>query len=134
MFMFFFFSSRRRHTRCELGSGVQTCALPISVAAEVEEAVFVDEGGVGGGFGGGGVGVGDPAGGFEGGAPGVGGGPVEGGVDQALRVGGVEAGVAGGDGERDEGCGGEDGVGGVGVERSEEHTSEIRSLMRISNA
>src|SRR3546814_8262687 len=26
----FFFSSRRRHTRCALGTGVQTCALPIS--------------------------------------------------------------------------------------------------------
>src|SRR3546814_2802366 len=29
--MFFFFSSRRRHTRCALVTGVQTCALPISV-------------------------------------------------------------------------------------------------------
>src|SRR3546814_352329 len=29
---FFFFSSRRRHTRCALVTGVQTCALPISVA------------------------------------------------------------------------------------------------------
>src|SRR3546814_6712169 len=27
---FFFFSSRRRHTRCALVTGVQTCALPIS--------------------------------------------------------------------------------------------------------
>src|SRR3546814_10826396 len=26
-----FFSSRRRHTRCALVTGVQTCALPISV-------------------------------------------------------------------------------------------------------
>src|SRR3546814_4665042 len=26
----FFFASRRRHTRCALGTGVQTCALPIS--------------------------------------------------------------------------------------------------------
>src|SRR3546814_8726601 len=26
----FFFSSRRRHTRCKLGTGVQTCARPIS--------------------------------------------------------------------------------------------------------
>src|SRR3546814_3641175 len=57
-------------------------AFVFAVAAEVEEAVFVDEGGVGGGFGGGGVGVGDPAGGF----------------------------------------------------RSEEHTSELQSLMRISYA
>src|SRR3546814_14239625 len=29
-FIFFFFSSRRRHTRCALVTGVQTCALPIS--------------------------------------------------------------------------------------------------------
>src|SRR3546814_6271398 len=31
--MFFFFSSRRRHTRCALVTGVQTCALPISFPA-----------------------------------------------------------------------------------------------------
>src|SRR3546814_968221 len=30
MDMFFLFSSRRRHTRCALVTGVQTCALPIS--------------------------------------------------------------------------------------------------------
>src|SRR3546814_12272631 len=29
-FSFVFFSSRRRHTRCALVTGVQTCALPIS--------------------------------------------------------------------------------------------------------
>src|SRR3546814_14310785 len=29
--MNFFFSSRRRHTRCALVTGVQTCALPICV-------------------------------------------------------------------------------------------------------
>src|SRR3546814_4784559 len=29
----FFFSSRRRHTRCALVTGVQTCALPILTAA-----------------------------------------------------------------------------------------------------
>src|SRR3546814_4635514 len=28
---FIFFSSRRRHTRCALVTGVQTCALPISI-------------------------------------------------------------------------------------------------------
>src|SRR3546814_5887049 len=33
VFVFFFFSSRRRHTSCALVTGVQTCALPISVAA-----------------------------------------------------------------------------------------------------
>src|SRR3546814_2992298 len=30
LFFIFFFSSRRRHTRCALVTGVQTCALPIS--------------------------------------------------------------------------------------------------------
>src|SRR3546814_824514 len=35
----FFFSSRRRHTRCALVTGVQTCALPISRRCEA-----VDEG------------------------------------------------------------------------------------------
>src|SRR3546814_12919998 len=30
LFVVFFFSSRRRHTRCALVTGVQTCALPIS--------------------------------------------------------------------------------------------------------
>src|SRR3546814_10356949 len=30
---FFFFSSRRRHTRCALVTGVQTCALPISAGS-----------------------------------------------------------------------------------------------------
>src|SRR3546814_11798526 len=32
IFCLFFFSSRRRHTRCALVTGVQTCALPISEA------------------------------------------------------------------------------------------------------
>src|SRR3546814_7719187 len=30
----FFFSSRRRHTRCALVTGVQTCALPIYAAPD----------------------------------------------------------------------------------------------------
>src|SRR3546814_255184 len=34
VFLVFFFSSRRRHTRCALVTGVQTCALPISRAAQ----------------------------------------------------------------------------------------------------
>src|SRR3546814_9789874 len=32
----FFFSSRRRHTRCALVTGVQTCALPILLASGVD--------------------------------------------------------------------------------------------------
>src|SRR3546814_2810892 len=35
--MLFFFSSRRRHTRCALVTGVQTCALPISSAQAARE-------------------------------------------------------------------------------------------------
>src|SRR3546814_8193073 len=34
-FLFFFFSSRRRHTRCALVTGVQTCALPICVLGDI---------------------------------------------------------------------------------------------------
>src|SRR3546814_14302531 len=35
--LFFLFSSRRRHTRCALVTGVQTCALPISRLESVAE-------------------------------------------------------------------------------------------------
>src|SRR3546814_1986684 len=35
--LLFFFSSRRRHTRCALVTGVQTCALPI---CRTEHMVF----------------------------------------------------------------------------------------------
>src|SRR3546814_6966807 len=40
----FFFSSRRRHTRCALGTGVQTCALPISdvLGGAAEEGINHD--------------------------------------------------------------------------------------------
>src|SRR3546814_2860414 len=38
-FGFFFFSSRRRHTRCALVTEVQTCALPIFFPAVVFGAV-----------------------------------------------------------------------------------------------
>src|SRR3546814_5146623 len=38
----FFFSSRRRHTRCALVTGVQTCALPISARTQICEAVLAD--------------------------------------------------------------------------------------------
>src|SRR3546814_5081572 len=43
-FVSFFFSSRRRHTICALVTGVQTCALPIYLAAlGVEHKVFTSE-------------------------------------------------------------------------------------------
>src|SRR5213078_3942331 len=37
--LFFFFSSRRRHTRFELVTGVQTCALPIWDAPSIAPCV-----------------------------------------------------------------------------------------------
>src|SRR3546814_8519413 len=36
----FFFSSRRRHTRCALVTGVQTCALPIYHFRQPQQALF----------------------------------------------------------------------------------------------
>src|SRR3546814_6877088 len=39
----FFFSSRRRHTRCALVTGVQTCALPISRGAAGADLVVEAE-------------------------------------------------------------------------------------------
>src|SRR3546814_2712131 len=41
-FCSFFFSSRRRHTRCALVTGVQTCALPISwtTLAQYADMIF----------------------------------------------------------------------------------------------
>src|SRR3546814_6766354 len=36
----FFFSSRRRHTRCALVTGVQTCALPISCCRSLGEILL----------------------------------------------------------------------------------------------
>src|SRR3546814_12594602 len=57
-FSCFFFSSRRRHTRCALVTGVQTCALPIyryfadadafwtaqNEAIEARRAAYLEEG------------------------------------------------------------------------------------------
>src|SRR3546814_8643086 len=37
---FFFFSSRRRHTRCALVTGVQTCALPIYANGQKQVALL----------------------------------------------------------------------------------------------
>src|SRR3546814_3645296 len=41
--MCFFFSSRRRHTRCALVTGVQTCALPIYEFRVAEELTSLKE-------------------------------------------------------------------------------------------
>src|SRR3546814_2060053 len=43
--IYFFFSSRRRHTRCALVTGVQTCALPISlsrISCDLREELLED--------------------------------------------------------------------------------------------
>src|SRR3546814_15082266 len=40
--MFFCFSSRRRHTRCALVTGVQTCALPISAEQKARRKQATD--------------------------------------------------------------------------------------------
>src|SRR3546814_4605284 len=40
LFCLFFFSSRRRHTRCALVTGVQTCALPIFAPYRAPPSVF----------------------------------------------------------------------------------------------
>src|SRR3546814_3593836 len=45
MLLCFFFSSRRRHTRCALVTGVQTCALPIfqqSARSSASDAKLTD--------------------------------------------------------------------------------------------
>src|SRR3546814_7319614 len=47
LYCFFFFSSRRRHTRCALVTGVQTCALPIylrkhGISFETAASAFAD--------------------------------------------------------------------------------------------
>src|SRR3546814_20319757 len=41
VYVCFFFSSRRRHTRCALVTGVQTCALPIYNQSLAQLGIFV---------------------------------------------------------------------------------------------
>src|SRR3546814_5135347 len=43
VFLLFFFSSRRRHTRCALVTGVQTCALPIYQKMSLEDCRAIHE-------------------------------------------------------------------------------------------
>src|SRR3546814_7105880 len=43
----FVFSSRRRHTRCALVTGVQTCALPILLACRMGKTRIIAETGAG---------------------------------------------------------------------------------------
>src|SRR3546814_4525425 len=102
----FFFSSRRRHTRCALVTGVQTCALPICLVILLQianaprrlatENVLLD--------------------------------PVDGAADQRTEL--VDRGAeAAAPVELIKQPAGLELLG-----RSEEHTSELQSLMRISYA
>src|SRR3546814_4383706 len=43
-YLCFFFSSRRRHTRCALVTGVQTCALPICTLVSARLGVEAPDG------------------------------------------------------------------------------------------
>src|SRR3546814_3974234 len=43
LWAWFFFSSRRRHTRCALVTGVQTCALPICQRRDYIEGFSLSE-------------------------------------------------------------------------------------------
>src|SRR3546814_8650105 len=148
----FFFSSRRRHTRCALVTGVQTCALPISdtsnLAAGLEGPAGVGRTGRGSRSG------------YESRSLRSTRLPDASCRDQWLRdlgsspLGLQERALCGVGGELDRsvvgldgrhlvaGAGQEVGSGGVvglvvgagGAVRSEEHTSELQSLMRISYA
>src|SRR3546814_10649598 len=42
VYFVFFFSSRRRHTRCALVTGVQTCALPIWPSVDLIQRITLD--------------------------------------------------------------------------------------------
>src|SRR3546814_7473354 len=93
--LLFFFSSRRRHTRCALVTGVQTCALPICRQRRERGRRIVEQ------------------------RRGDGVVEIDLGEREIDRVGGVGA-----DLHRDRARGA----------KSEEHTSELQSLMRISYA
>src|SRR3546814_2653049 len=117
MLSLFFFSSRRRHTRCALVTGVQTCALPIFLPAACEHCGCAEQ----------------PLGNLL--------------IELAGRFLGPDFVVADRLPESDDGRG-QNGGGkhgklpavGIGdadvlvLNRSEEHTSELQSLMRISYA
>src|SRR3546814_1181562 len=47
VFCFFFFSSIRRHTRCALVTGVQTCALPIYAVFQENDVLLLGSEGAG---------------------------------------------------------------------------------------
>ena len=109
-------TGRIRGDAADAAQAFRQAALVLAVAAQVNQAVFEHERGIGRGFGVAALRAGDPARGFQRLAPIIRRGPVDGLFHQALRFGGVEAGVAGGDGQRGEGGGCEHGVRGVRVQ------------------
>src|SRR3546814_5707504 len=113
----FFFASRRRHTRCALVTGVQTCALPICRRSQKGPSVLLLVA-----FGllaGGSLGLGASYW-MERGSPGLTWAATADGAEPSLCIADVH------DGDTIRTCEGERG--------SEEHTSELQSLMRISYA
>src|SRR3546814_5007928 len=109
VFVFFFFSSRRRHTRCALVTGVQTCALPIYIGEHLHVADIAI--------------VGEMR------------------LEQSQLQIGLHAGRAVLIGFFDRSRPGQQAMRvetvahpEIGAARSEEHTSELQSLMRISYA
>src|SRR3546814_10025481 len=107
--VFVFFSSRRRHTSCALVTGVQTCALPISPHAFRHRFVAVDLV----------AGAGVAAGAADPGAVAV----AVAAVDPVSHRWHVDGSIAG--------AGSRGAVSALAPARSEEHTSELQSLMRI---
>src|SRR3546814_2979472 len=101
---FFFFSSRRRHTRCALVTGVQTCALPISRHRRADRSLSRPWSIV------------EMAGGPAPGRDFSKGRPLDAAAIGGMRAARMEVAAA------------------RQVERSEEQTSELQSLMRISYA
>src|SRR3546814_8329463 len=127
VFCCFFFSSRRRHTRCALVTGVQTCALPIYVGREPERVegdrvagIALDRSHELAGA----LGIGDRR---E--MLGLGHG------ERTAQVAGrVALGTRGSDGVAKHATQDAAHPAGAFIARSEEHTSELQSLMRISYA
>src|SRR3546814_4913990 len=121
------FASRRRHTRCALVTGVQTCALPISLLFELCAGEGGDRD----------RGIEQPLVAAPGGDDDVACARLIGGVVRRLRgLFGAAADLlcqSGRGGKCREGEA-NDGQGAIADARSEEHTSELQSLMRNSYA